>query len=126
MSLSPELFRLPDRSSGQHSMTIRELCDNDDMATSIIVDPILGFRTHKMSLHYRPPQHEEQIKLKCILRKYKEDQDLCAAIQEIFHVGAITRFLKRRTLKQQLAFRDHALQSKRAIVTKRKIALVEC
>ncbi|KAK6109935.1 SET domain family protein [Brugia pahangi] len=110
MSLSPELFRLPDRSSGQHSMTIRELCDNDDMATSIIVDPILGFRTHKMNLHYRPPQHEEQIKLKCILRKYKEDQDLCAAIQEIFHVSAITRFLKRRTLKQQLAFRDHLLR----------------
>ncbi|CAG9530035.1 unnamed protein product [Cercopithifilaria johnstoni] len=110
MNLNSELFRLPERSSGQHNMTIRELCDNDDMATSVIVDPILGFRTHKMSLHYRPPQHEEQIELKNILRKYKEDQDLCRAIQDIFHVNAVTRFLKRRTLKQQLAFRDHLLR----------------
>ncbi|KAL3981731.1 SET domain family protein [Acanthocheilonema viteae] len=110
MNLNPELFRLPERSSGQHSMTIRELCDNDDMATSVIVDPVLGFRTHKMNLHYRPPQHEEQIKLKNILRKYKEDQDLCTAIWEIFHVNIVTRFLKRRTLKQQFAFRDHLLR----------------
>ncbi|MCP9266322.1 Histone-lysine N-methyltransferase Suv4-20 [Dirofilaria immitis] len=110
MNLNPELFRLPDRSSGQHNMTIRELCDNDDMATSIIVDPILGFRTHKMNLHYRPPQHEEQIKLKSILKKYKENQELCTAIQSIFHVNVVARFLKRRTLKQQLAFRDHLLR----------------
>ncbi|VDO30401.1 unnamed protein product [Onchocerca flexuosa] len=107
MNLNPELLRLPDRSSGQHNMTIRELCDNDDMATSVIVDPILGFRTHKMNLHYRPPQYEEQIKLKSILKKYKEDQNLCAAVQNIFHVNVVMRFLKRRTLKQQLAFRDH-------------------
>ncbi|VDK76457.1 unnamed protein product [Onchocerca ochengi] len=110
MGLNPELLRLPDRSSGQHNMTIRELCDNDDMATSVIVDPILGFRTHKMNLHYRPPQREEQIKLKSIVKKYKEDQNLCAAIQNIFHVNVVMRFLKRRTLKQQLAFRDHLLR----------------
>uniref|UniRef100_A0A0R3RGE1 Histone-lysine N-methyltransferase Suv4-20 n=1 Tax=Elaeophora elaphi TaxID=1147741 RepID=A0A0R3RGE1_9BILA len=110
MSLNPELYRLPDRSSGQHSMTIRELCDNDDMATSVIVDPVLGFRTHKMNLHYRPPQHEEQIKLKNILKKYREDQNLCTAVWDIFHVNAVTRFLKRRTLKQQIAFRDHLLR----------------
>uniref|UniRef100_A0A915PQW6 Histone-lysine N-methyltransferase Suv4-20 n=1 Tax=Setaria digitata TaxID=48799 RepID=A0A915PQW6_9BILA len=110
MSLSPELFRLPDRSSGQHSMTVQELCDNDDMATSVVVDPVLGFRTHKMNLHYRPPQQQEQIKLKGVLKKYREDQDLCAAVRNIFHVNVVKRFLKRRTLKQQLAFRDHLLR----------------
>lgn len=58
---------------GKHSLTARQLVRFDDLATSLVIDPYLGFVTHKMEHALRKtPAVAEWESLRRTLKTFKD------------------------------------------------------
>ena len=86
----------------------RQLAESDDIASSLVLDTMLGFTTHKMAARFRPLKVDREV-VKKALERYEEDGNIEQAYNEIvFNAGDWERcFFITKSKPQIAAFKEH-------------------
>ncbi|XP_075999030.1 histone-lysine N-methyltransferase KMT5C isoform X4 [Genypterus blacodes] len=63
-------------------MSVKELCETDDLATSLVLDPLMGFSTHKMDIS-PPPEVRRWGNLKETLLRFQRTHDFQATFEAL-------------------------------------------
>ncbi|XP_073427210.1 histone-lysine N-methyltransferase KMT5C isoform X2 [Dendrobates tinctorius] len=92
---------------GSNRLTARELCENDDLATSLVLDPYLGFRTHKMNVSPLP-SIRRQHHLREALHTFLKNRDLQAAFRSL--ISGANHYLKYQSPQQEAMLKIHIFQ----------------
>lgn len=67
---------------GSTRMSVKELCETDDLATRLVLDPLLGFSTHKMNIS-PPPEIRRWGNLKETLLRFQRTHDFNATFEAL-------------------------------------------
>jgi len=88
-------------------MSPKELSDYDDVATAVVVDPILGFGTHKMSLRFRSPSLQAQQYLKNTLIDFRKHQNYERVYKSLLECDYLKNIVNRKSKLHQAALKEH-------------------
>lgn len=88
-------------------MSVRELCETDDLATSLVLDPLLGFSSHKMNIS-PPPEIRRWGYLRETLLRFKRTHDFQATFDALLDGEWVSGYFnglgshRRELLKQHM------------------------
>ncbi|XP_072033976.1 LOW QUALITY PROTEIN: uncharacterized protein [Amphiura filiformis] len=87
----------------------KELAENDDMATSLVLDPYLNFMTHKMNTRFRPVVAKSDY-LKAVVLRFKKDQNYEKAYRGITSGDWARVYFLNKPKQQQTVFKQHVFR----------------
>ncbi|KAK6472666.1 histone-lysine N-methyltransferase KMT5B-B-like isoform X1 [Huso huso] len=120
VSLEAERRYVP--SSG---MTAKELCENDDLATSLILDPYLGFQTHKMNTRFRPIKGRQE-ELKEVIEYFKKHDSLEKAFRDLTAGDWARHYFLHKTKIQEKLFKEHVFIYLRMFASNSGFEILPC
>ncbi|KAJ1178841.1 hypothetical protein NDU88_004083 [Pleurodeles waltl] len=127
-SLSPSVatgFEGQSRYVPSSGMTAKELCENDDLATSLILDPYLGFRTHKMNTRFRPIKGRQD-ELKEIIENFKKEESLDKTFKSLTAGDWARHYFLNKNKMQEKLFKEHVFIYLRMFATESGFELLPC
>lgn len=104
----------------------KELCDFDDIATAVIIDPFMGFATHKMNLRFRPPVKSHQKELAAAVHAFRSHQDYERAFADISAVGWWSKVTGKRSKLWQAALKEHVFRYLKIFDKKSGLLIAPC
>ncbi|CAJ0944196.1 unnamed protein product [Ranitomeya imitator] len=122
---SGSTFETQSRYVPSSGMSAKELCENDDLATSLVLDPYLGFQTHKMNTRFRPIKGRQE-ELKEVIEHFKKSEHLDKTFKNLVSGDWARHYFLNKNKMQEKHFKEHVFIYLRMFATSSGFEILPC